>query len=97
VGRVEFVVGDQAHERAEVSTPTAPSVEAFPEVMDVPTVCRFIGVHRNTLTELMHRGDDPIPFRRVGRRNGIRFLKRKVEDWLAGELDVSSQPMRLVK
>lgn len=59
----------------------------FPEVMDVQTVCRFLGIHRNTLSELMHRGDDPIPFKRIGRKYGVRFLKRAVEGWLAGDFD----------
>lgn len=73
-----------------------PAVEAFPEVMDLETCARFLQVDRHTVSELMVRDDDPLPHRRLGRRNGVRFLKRAVEGWLSGAADQPPQLRRVV-
>jgi excisionase family DNA binding protein len=55
-------------------------VAEHPTLLSVPTACRFLGVHRNTLYKLIREGQ--IPAFRLIRGGRWRFKKVDLEQWL---------------
>ena len=52
-----------------------------PEVLDVAKAAELLGVHRDTVYDMVGRGE--IPHRRVGRL--LRFSRTAVLEWLRGK------------
>lgn len=62
---------------------TRDRVDLTDPLVDADSIAELLCVKRKRIYELARRPDDPLPSVRIGR--AVRFVRRRVEEWVAGQ------------